>query len=331
MEDNEIKALEKEISILRKLKHRNICMLREVFQDRDMLYMIMEELTGGELFDRIVQKEFYSESEAAKVIREICSALAFCHKHGIAHRDLKPENILYASNDEDSEVKVADFGLADILPKNKLLQTPCGTPEYVAPEILHKQPYSTQVDMWGLGIIAYILLCGYPPFEGDTQEELYRAIRGCKAAYTGKEWDFVSAEGTQFVQSLLHSDPKTRLTAAQVMQHKWLERTEPTLSSKYPSEDLHATRARLAKTMARRRLKGAMKAVLNIALMRKMAKLGPISQMKAAGSAATSTAASAHTTSDHATSTKTTKSNAVEPDSTTGTPTTKKKSKCIVC
>lgn len=268
--------------------------------------MIMEELTGGELFDRIVKKECYTESEAAKVVREICSALLFCHKQGIAHRDLKPENILYASDDQESEVKVADFGLADILPKNKLLQTPCGTPEYVAPEVLHRQPYSTQVDMWALGVITYILLCGYPPFEGDTPAQLYHAIRACDPDYTGEEWNFVSAEGTEFVQSLIHSDPKARLTAAQVMQHKWLQRAEPSLSSKYRDQDLPATRARLTRTIARRRLKGAMKAVLNIALMRKMANLGPLSQMKA------------HTTSDHATgsaSTKTSKSNSVHPDS----------------
>lgn len=321
MNDKDIDALEQEVSILRRLKHRHICVLREVFHDKDMFYMVMEEMRGGELFDRIVQKEFYCESEAAKVVREICSALAFCHEQGIAHRDLKPENVLYTTSDEDSEVKVADFGLATILSKDKLMCTAVGTPDYVAPEVLEQKPYTTQVDMWSLGVIAYILLCGYPPFDAeDGAAALYAAIQRCEVDYTGEEWDLVSPEGVAFVQSLLTRDPRARLTATQVMSHPWTMQTEPAITDSCSSVDLSPTRAQLARTVvARRRLKAAMKAVLNIALMRKMvkqskqsklselAKLGPTSKM-------ISTSARVHP----------------EPNAAAAA-TTRKRNKCVLC
>merc|ERR1712167_417935 len=133
---------------------------------------VMEEMKGGELFDRIIEKERYSESEAAKVVADVGRALIYCHSIGVAHRDLKPENILYATKEDDSVVKVADFGLAKISEQNTLMQTACGTPEYVAPEVLKRQAYDSQVDMWSLGVITYILLCGYPPFSNDNTRAL---------------------------------------------------------------------------------------------------------------------------------------------------------------
>lgn len=285
MDDDDLQALEQEVSILRGLKHPNICGLREVFQDKDMFYMVMEEMKGGELFDRIVEKEYYTETEAAKVIREVCSALAYCHKKGVTHRDLKPENILYATTDADSEVQVADFGLAAIVSNDTLMRTACGTPEYVAPEVLRKQPYTTQVDMWSVGVITYILLCGYPPFEDENTRQLYNSIKTCDVDYAGEGWDFVSAQGIKFVKSLIAPNPKLRLTAAKVLEHPWIvERVEAPSTSKVVKLD--GAKHKLKAFLARRRLKAAMRAVLNIAVMRK--KTGASSRKKKGAAASAS-------------------------------------------
>lgn len=154
-EDEE--ALRVEVEVLQLVQHPNIVRLREVFDCQKTFYMVMEEMSGGELFDRIVEKEKYSEKEASSVVKKLAGALLYCHDKGIVHRDLKPENLLYQCTDEDSEIKIADFGLAKLVKGDSLMQTACGTPGYVAPEILEGRPYGAEVDLWSLGVIAYIL------------------------------------------------------------------------------------------------------------------------------------------------------------------------------
>lgn len=154
-EDEE--ALRVEVEVLQLVHHPNIVQLREVFDCQKTFYMVMEEMSGGELFDRIVEKEKYSEKEASNVVKKLAAALLYCHNQGIAHRDLKPENLLYQSTSEDAEIKIADFGLAKLIKGDSLMQTACGTPGYVAPEILEGRPYGAEVDLWSLGVITYIL------------------------------------------------------------------------------------------------------------------------------------------------------------------------------
>jgi calcium/calmodulin-dependent protein kinase I len=161
----ELDIVHDEVEIMQKINHQHCVKLYEMFETPKRLYMVMELLTGGELFDRIVAKQSFSEKEAAEVIKHVTGAIAHIHKIGIVHRDLKPENLLYLNKDGDSPIKITDFGLAKFRPNNSVdMHTACGTPGYVAPEVLKNENYTKAVDMWSLGVILYILLCGFPPF-----------------------------------------------------------------------------------------------------------------------------------------------------------------------
>ena len=164
------------MSILRSLKHPHIVELREVFDTKKTFYMVMELMSGGELFERIVSKSKYSEREASDVARKIASALKFCHDQNVVHRDLKPENLLYTDTTEAAEIKIADFGFAKLIAADKVMATACGTPGYVAPEVLNNEPYTSKVDMWSLGVIIYILLCGFPPFYDENNAALFKQV-----------------------------------------------------------------------------------------------------------------------------------------------------------
>ncbi|KAG5188797.1 kinase-like domain-containing protein [Tribonema minus] len=220
-EDEE--ALQSEVSILQRVNHPNIVQLKEVFDSPNNFYMVMELCTGGELFDRIVTKEHYSEREARDCIRSIVEALKYCHDLGIVHRDLKPENLLYSDYDESKAVlKLADFGLAQLLNDNALMTAACGTPGYVAPEILEGRPYGKEVDMWGLGVISYILLCGFPPFYDESNKELFRAIKSGQYDYPSPFWDDVSHGAKDLIDHLLVLKPEKRYTAENVLAHSWM-------------------------------------------------------------------------------------------------------------
>ncbi|KAG9402366.1 hypothetical protein AC1031_006980 [Aphanomyces cochlioides] len=167
------------MDILRKLDHPNIVKLVDVFDNEagDMCYLVMELVTGGELFDRIIAKDHYTEGEAKVVVRTVASVLVYCHAQNIAHRDLKPENLLYANPAEDAPIKIADFGFAIIASDNVVMQTMCGTPGYFAPEVIAHRPYEQKCDIWSLGVITYILLCGFPPFYDESQvQEMEKVI-----------------------------------------------------------------------------------------------------------------------------------------------------------
>jgi calcium/calmodulin-dependent protein kinase I len=172
------KALQDEISILMDMRHPHIIRLYETFEDPKFYYLVTEEMYGGELFDRVVAKSYYNEKEARDVTKILLEALKYCHSQQVAHRDLKPENLLLQSADNDSDLKIADFGFAKRCTGGEAcLTTQCGTPGYVAPEILEGVPYGTSSDMWSIGVIVYILLGGYPPFIEQDQKKLFFRIR----------------------------------------------------------------------------------------------------------------------------------------------------------
>jgi calcium/calmodulin-dependent protein kinase I len=184
--------------------------------------MVMEVCQGGELFDRIVEKEKYGESEARNCIRQIALALDYCHEKAIVHRDLKPENLLYGQVDNENSLKLADFGLAKLLDDNTKLHAACGTPGYVAPEILKQEHYSMPVDIWSLGVITYILFCGFPPFYDDNNSALFKAIKRGKYDYPSPFWDDVSPEAKDLIDNILVVDPNERFTAKDVLAHPFM-------------------------------------------------------------------------------------------------------------
>jgi calcium/calmodulin-dependent protein kinase I len=225
-------ALQVEVAILERVDHPTIVRMRQVFDCPKTFYMVMELMTGGELFDRIVEKEKYSEEEARRVIMKLAEALVYCHEQGIVHRDLKPENLLYESEAEDSTIKIADFGLAKLVSEADMMATACGTPGYVAPEILCGTPYDEKCDMWSLGVILYILLCGFPPFYDENNAELFNQIKSGSFDYPSPYWDEVSDEAKSLIDGLLMVNPAKRLSAADVLRHPWVvsKASEATLS-----------------------------------------------------------------------------------------------------
>jgi len=216
------KNLLMEMEILQRVHHPNIIQLHEMIEEDNKIYFAMELVTGGELFDRIVEKGSYSEEDAKVLVRKIVSAIEYLHDMNIAHRDLKPENLLVKSIADDTEVKIADFGLSKIIDEQKMMQTACGTPGYVAPEVLNAEGYDKEVDLWSIGVITYILLCGFPPFYAETVPEVFEQILKAEYDYPEEYWGEISAEGKDFINHLLVVDPKDRLTAKQALKHSWL-------------------------------------------------------------------------------------------------------------
>jgi len=216
------KNLKMEVDILKKVNHPNIIALKELFDTPDKLYLVMELVTGGELFDKIVEKGSYTEHEAGQLVRKIVSAVDYLHNLGIVHRDLKPENLLLKRADNDLEIAIADFGLSKIVGQQMMMQTACGTPSYVAPEVLNASGYGKEVDMWSIGVITYILLCGFPPFYGDTVPEIFEQIMEANFDYPEEYWGSVSKEAKDFINKLLVVDSDKRLTASDALRHPWL-------------------------------------------------------------------------------------------------------------
>jgi calcium/calmodulin-dependent protein kinase I len=220
-EDDE--AIMTEVAILQQMHHPNIMTLREFFVEPEYYYLVTEFVSGGELFDRIVEKTFYTEKEARDLVKILLSAIKYCHEKDVVHRDLKPENLLLMSADDDASIKLADFGFAKTVTKDdEGLVTTCGTPGYVAPEILEGTAYGKPVDIWSIGVITYILLAGYPPFHDDSQPILFRKIRKGKYQYDSPYWDNVSDDAKDFISRMLIVDPKKRATAQDLLEHRWI-------------------------------------------------------------------------------------------------------------
>jgi len=220
---NDMKRLSTEIEIMKKLKHKNIIQLIDVFDNSSShLYLVMELVKGGELFDKIVSRGQYSEKDACNIISQIVEAVEYMHQHGVCHRDLKPENLLCSGDDDNELVRIADFGLSKIFESGEELKTACGTPDYVAPEVLECKPYDMAVDLWSVGVITYILLCGYTPFYAETHHELFKKITNLEYEFLSPEWDDISDSGKDFISKLLVKDPTDRMTAEQCSKHPWL-------------------------------------------------------------------------------------------------------------
>ncbi len=232
-----------------------------MFETNKKIYMILELLTGGELFDRIVAKGSYSEAEASDVIKSIASAIKYLHGIGIVHRDLKPENLIYANSSSSSALKITDFGLAKFRGSSKIdkMTTACGTPGYVAPEVLKNEPYGKAVDLWSLGVILYILLCGFPPFFHERSAELYKQIKRGEYDFPSPYWDDISNSAKDLVKHLLCVDPTTRYTADQVLSHPWVAGSAA--STKAFSAD-HTKRLRMLQ--AKRRLRKSVQTIIAI-------------------------------------------------------------------
>lgn len=220
-EDDE--AILTEVEILKAMDHPNIMTLREFFVEPEHYYLVTEFVGGGELFDRIVEKTFYSEKEARDLVHILLGAIQYCHDKNVVHRDLKPENLLLMSATDDASIKLADFGFAKKVSMDTAgLVTTCGTPGYVAPEILEGESYGKPVDIWSIGIITYILLAGYPPFHDDSQPILFRKIRKGKYQFDSPYWDNVSQDAKDFIGRMLVVDPTKRASAGELLQHKWI-------------------------------------------------------------------------------------------------------------
>jgi len=228
----ELDTLNEEVEILRKIDHRHIVKLYDIYETKDHLYMVMEILKGGELFDSIVRRGTYSEKEAAAVMRQIIGAIEYLHSRGIAHRDLKPENLIYEDDPDENPralVKITDFGLAKFLGHDELtgmMKTACGTPGYVAPEILKGMEYTESIDIWSLGVILYILLCGYPPFADEVSSVLYSKIRQGDYSFGSPYWDDISAEAKDLVSKMLTVKPENRISTTKILMDPWFTKME---------------------------------------------------------------------------------------------------------
>jgi len=251
-------ALQDEIEILNSLEHENVIRLYGVFDERKHYYLVTEMMNGGELFDRIVEKEFYNEKEARDVSKILFDAIAYCHSRNVAHRDLKPENLLLAEKNENTQIKIADFGFAKVATSSNSLKTQCGTPNYVAPEILNGQLYGTQVDNWSLGVILFTLLGGYLPFDAAQTRILYRNIRNGNYEFKKIFWKDVSNDAKNLIQRLLTVDAKKRITSEQALKHKWILKK----SEKLEKSDLGANLEEFKKFNVKRKFRGAVKALI---------------------------------------------------------------------
>jgi len=251
--------LRKEVEILQQLKHPNIVNCLDFFEDKKCFHVVMEFLQGGEVFDKLVQKQHYSELEARELVLVLLNAIKYCHDRSIVHRDLKCENLLLVSKESNhlGSIKVADFGFATrVHGLEKLPQ--CGTPGYVAPEILKREPYGLPCDMWSIGVISYILLGGYPPFNEKTQPKLFQKIKSGKYVFDADYWKNVSMEAQDFIAKLLVVDQKKRSTVDQAMKHEWILRAESELANRKLDSNLKALR----RYNARRKIMAAARTVI---------------------------------------------------------------------
>ncbi|XP_067663721.1 serine/threonine-protein kinase DCLK1-like isoform X2 [Haliotis asinina] len=215
--------IENEVSILRKVKHPNIIILVEEFDTSAELYLVMELVSGGDLFDAISSATKYTERDASGMVYNLASALKYLHSLGIVHRDIKPENLLVCDHPDGSKsLKLGDFGLATTV--TDILYAVCGTPTYVAPEIIAESGYGLKVDVWSAGVITYILLCGFPPFVGQSnnQDDLFDQIMMGKFEFTSPFWDELSTSSKELISHMLTVDPEQRYTAEEVLAHPWV-------------------------------------------------------------------------------------------------------------
>jgi len=229
-----------EINVLSKIDHPNTIRLFEIFEDDRHISLIMEHCTGGELFKKILQRteqdQAFTEKEAAVIFKQLMSAVSYCHSQGICHRDLKPENILFANNEPNSPIKIVDFGLSKIFGELKplmkgnkieknIMSARVGTAYYMSPEVLQGN-YDNKCDIWSCGVILYILLCGYPPFDGETEYEIFKAISRKKFSFPEDEWKNISDDAKDLIKHMI-CDADKRYNADNALNHQWVEKCAP--------------------------------------------------------------------------------------------------------
>ncbi|XP_071208398.1 calcium/calmodulin-dependent protein kinase type II subunit beta-like isoform X16 [Salvelinus alpinus] len=282
--------LEREARICRLLKHSNIVRLHDSISEEGFHYLLFDLVTGGELFEDIVAREYYSEADASHCIQQIVEAVLHCHQMGVVHRDLKPENLLLASKCKNAAVKLADFGLAiEVQGDQQAWFGFAGTPGYLSPEVLRKEAYGKPVDIWACGVILYILLVGYPPFWDEDQHKLYQQIKAGAYDFPSPEWDTVTPEAKNLINQMLTINPAKRITAQEALKHPWVCQRSTVASMMHRQETVEC----LKKFNARRKLKGA---VLTAMLVSRNFSVGarsttaPISVSAAAAAAAAAAA-----------------------------------------
>ncbi|GMT22456.1 hypothetical protein PFISCL1PPCAC_13753, partial [Pristionchus fissidentatus] len=254
-------SLENEIKVLRKLRHANIVQLYDTYDEKQYVYLVMELVTGGELFDRIVAKGSYTEKDASCLIKQVLAAVQYMHDNGVVHRDLKPENLLYYNSDDDSKIMISDFGLSKT-EDSGIMATACGTPGYVAPEVLQQKPYGKAVDVWSIGVIAYILLCGYPPFYDESDANLFAQIIKGDYEFDAPYWNEISDSAKDFISHLMCCDPDSRYDCEQALAHPWIS------GDTALAKDIHGSVAsHLKKSLAKRNWKKAYNATAAIRQM----------------------------------------------------------------
>mmetsp|Transcript_2500 Transcript_2500/g.3824 ORF Transcript_2500/g.3824 Transcript_2500/m.3824 type:complete len:390 (-) Transcript_2500:229-1398(-) len=229
----EMADLHREVKLLKEMQHNNIVRLVDVYEDAEHLHIVTDLYSGGELYDKIVQKRKSSsagsgciaEDEAAKILHQVLAALSHLHDRDIVHRDLKPENIMFESTDKNSPIKLIDFGLArthrSCEEEEPYMSRIAGSFYFLAPEVLQKK-YDKSCDLWSLGVIAYIMLCGYPPFNGESNQEVCDAVRRGKLRFQAKYWKGVSREAKDFIRRLLCVNPRKRMTVEDALNHPWM-------------------------------------------------------------------------------------------------------------
>ncbi|MFS7908370.1 putative protein kinase CAMK-CDPK family [Helianthus anomalus] len=220
--DDDIVDVKREIEIMHHLSgHPNVVSIKGAYEDSISVYLVMELCAGGELFDRIIDKSYYSEQKAADLAKTIVSVIEGCHSLGVMHRDLKPENFLFVDDDEDSVMKIIDFGLSSFFKPGEIFTDVVGSPYYVAPEVLLKY-YGPEADIWSAGVIIYVLLCGVPPFYADTEEDIFEEVLHGKLDFSIDPWPKISESAKDLVKKMLVRDRKKRITAHEVLCHPWI-------------------------------------------------------------------------------------------------------------
>jgi calcium-dependent protein kinase len=233
-----------EVSALKTLDHPNVVKLFEVYQDKNCVFLVLEYLDGGELFDYITDRDHLTEEESAIFFKQMMSSIIYCHKNRICHRDLKPDNFMLVHKGEASNIKLIDFGLSRSFYKFQgegkgeviRMETKVGTSLYMAPEVLNKS-YSSACDTWSLGVILYIMLCGCPPFDGDSDKEIYDSIKSLKYDFEDEPWEKVSDEAKDLVSKILVEE-KNRITPKEALNHPWTKKFNTTESIKVAEHHL---------------------------------------------------------------------------------------------
>mmetsp|Transcript_25014 Transcript_25014/g.46738 ORF Transcript_25014/g.46738 Transcript_25014/m.46738 type:complete len:236 (-) Transcript_25014:112-819(-) len=221
--EREREALRTEIAILKLVRHPNIISMRDIFESSTAIYIVMEWMKAGDLFERIITRKILPESTVKSIIFQLLCAVSYLHRRGIVHRDLKPENVLCTSVNDDTKAIIADFGLSKFARPTEMMKMPCGTLAYVAPEVLSHKGYSKSVDVWSLGVIFYLLLRGGLPFDGKSKADVVHRTLTAQVSFRHPRWKYVSPMACNLILQFLSKDPQNRISVDEALQDKWFD------------------------------------------------------------------------------------------------------------